>query len=65
MAEGKPNKPKITPGYRVGKLTVEEETPQRRCGYTVWRCRCDCGGRNSSGYPVSAKGNNKRLRLHN
>lgn len=44
MAEGKPNKPKITPGYRVGKLTVEEETPQRRCGYTVWRCRCDCGG---------------------
>lgn len=44
MAEEKQNKPKIGIGYRVGKLTVEEATPQRRSGYTVWCCRCDCGG---------------------
>ena len=44
MAEKKQNKPKIGIGYRVGKLTVEEATPQRRSGYTVWCCRCDCGG---------------------
>lgn len=43
MAEKKQNKPKIGIGYRVGKLTVEEATPQRRSGYTVWCCRCDCG----------------------
>lgn len=29
MAEEKQNKPKIAPGYRVGKLTVEEATSQR------------------------------------
>ena len=31
-------------GTRVGLLTVEEATQQRKAGYTVWRCRCDCGG---------------------
>lgn len=31
-------------GYRIGRLTVEEPTEQRRGGYIVWRCRCDCGG---------------------
>lgn len=35
---------KIKPGYRVGKLTVEERTDKRKNGYVVWRCRCDCGG---------------------
>lgn len=40
----KQKKPRIQPGYRVGKLVVEEATAQRRGGYTVWRCRCDCGG---------------------
>ena len=44
MAEGKEKKPKIEPGYRAGMLTVEEATPQRKNEYTVWRCRCDCGG---------------------
>ena len=44
MAEEKQDKPKIVPGYRVGMLTVEEATPQRKNEYTVWRCRCDCGG---------------------
>lgn len=43
MATEKKNKPRIVPGYRVGMLTVEEPTAQRRCGYTVWRCHCDCG----------------------
>lgn len=31
-------------GNRVGLLTVEEPTQQRKAGYIVWRCRCDCGG---------------------
>lgn len=44
MAEEKQDKPKIVPGYRVGMLTVEEATPQRKNGYTIWQCRCDCGG---------------------
>lgn len=37
-------KPKITPGFRIGKLTVAQDTGLRKNGYTVWRCRCDCGG---------------------
>jgi len=36
-------RPKINIGYRVGKLTVEERTEQKRGSYSVWRCRCDCG----------------------
>lgn len=36
--------PAICVGYRVGKLTVAEATGQRKNGYIVWRCRCDCGG---------------------
>ena len=31
-------------GYRVGKLTVAASTDQRKNGYTIWRCQCDCGG---------------------
>lgn len=36
--------PKIEVGYRVGMLTVINRTDQRKSGYTVWHCRCDCGG---------------------
>lgn len=36
--------PKIRIGYRVGSLTVEKATEERKNGYTVWRCRCNCGG---------------------
>lgn len=36
--------PKISPGFRVGKLTVVSDAGQRKNGYTVWRCACDCGG---------------------
>ena len=31
-------------GHRVGRLTVAEATGERRSRYTVWRCKCDCGG---------------------
>ncbi len=37
-------KPYIKPGYQVGSLTVQEPTSQRKNGYTVWRCVCECGG---------------------
>ncbi len=37
-------KNKIGIGVRVGSLTVISATESRRQGYTVWRCRCDCGG---------------------
>ncbi len=40
----RPARPKIGIGYRVGSLTVEEGTDQRKNGYLVWRCRCGCGG---------------------
>ncbi len=32
-------------GTRVGRLTVEAPTDQRKNGYIVWSCRCDCGKR--------------------
>lgn len=40
----KKRREKIGIGYRVGKLQVVSATTERRQGYTVWRCRCDCGG---------------------
>lgn len=30
-------------GSKVGMLTVEEPTEQRKARYIVWRCRCECG----------------------
>lgn len=38
------NRPKIMIGYRVGMLRVAERTDQRKNGYSVWHCVCDCGG---------------------
>lgn len=38
------NNQKISVGFRCGKLEVMEATTARKGGYTVWRCRCDCGG---------------------
>ena len=35
---------KIAIGYRIGHLRVEEATSQHKNGYTIWLCRCDCGG---------------------
>lgn len=34
----------ICVGFRVGRLTVVAATAQRKNGYTVWLCQCDCGG---------------------
>lgn len=31
-------------GYRTGRLEVVAPTENRKNGYTIWRCRCDCGG---------------------
>lgn len=35
---------RIEIGFRVGKLTVTAPTSQRKNGYTIWTCACDCGG---------------------
>lgn len=35
---------RIQIGYRIGKLSVLSATTQRKNGYTVWRCGCECGG---------------------
>ena len=40
----KPVRPGIKIGYRVGMLTVESKTDERKNGYTIWLCKCDCGG---------------------
>ena len=37
-------KPKIGIGFRIGKLTVSEPTGERKNGYMVWNCTCNCGG---------------------
>lgn len=36
-------RPHIQVGFHVGKLEVIAATDQRKNGYTVWRCRCECG----------------------
>lgn len=35
--------PKISLGYRVGKLEVIAPTDVRKSTYMVWRCKCNCG----------------------
>lgn len=40
----KKERPRIKPGFQVGKLTVTEATAKRKSGYKVWRCVCGCGG---------------------
>ena len=37
-------RPTIAVGFRVGMLTVEKRTAEKKNGYSVWLCRCDCGG---------------------
>ena len=37
------SKGKELTGQRFGKLTAVEATDERKNGYIVWRCRCDCG----------------------
>ncbi len=34
---------KIGIGFRAGMLEVTAKTSLRKNGYTIWRCRCDCG----------------------
>lgn len=36
-------RPKIEYGFRLGSLTVVFDTGERKNGYTVWQCICDCG----------------------
>jgi hypothetical protein len=30
-------------GHRFGKLTVLKDSGQRRAGYILWECQCECG----------------------
>ena len=34
---------RVAVGYVCGDLRVESAAPQRKNGYTVWLCRCQCG----------------------
>lgn len=36
-------KPRIEVGYRFNKLLVISPTSQRKNGYIIWNCKCDCG----------------------
>ena len=36
-------KPNDLKGQRFGKLTVVGPTEERKHGYVMWECRCDCG----------------------
>lgn len=36
--------PRIGIGYQVGHLIVDYPTDEKCSGYTVWHCKCDCGG---------------------
>lgn len=36
-------RPTVGIGYTVGKLTVTQKTRERKSGYTVWVCKCQCG----------------------
>jgi hypothetical protein len=31
-------------GQRFGRLVVEADTGERKKGYVLWKCKCDCGG---------------------
>lgn len=36
--------PSIEIGYQVGKLTVINRTSEKKNGYSIWLCKCECGG---------------------
>lgn len=38
------HRPQISIGHKIGMLTVFAATKNRKNGYTIWDCRCDCGG---------------------
>lgn len=41
--DGNNMKMKIEPGSRFGNLTVLSKSDERKNGYIVWNCQCDCG----------------------
>lgn len=40
---GKDHKKVSAIGQRFGRLTVIQETPERKSGSVCWVCKCDCG----------------------
>ena len=36
-------RPRICVGYQIGKLKVISATNQKKNGYIIWNCQCDCG----------------------
>jgi len=46
MSKPHPNSkvPRICEGYTIGKLTVRERLPEKKNGFSYWRCECECGG---------------------
>ena len=52
-------KPGIEVGFRIGKLTVKAPTNQRKNGYTIWNCICDCGKESIVGQTLLQSGKTK------
>ena len=46
-------------GFRIGKLTVESPTQERKNGYIVWLCRRDCGKETVVGQTLLQSGKTK------
>ena len=51
--------PGIGIDFRVGMLTVVSATEQRKNGYTIWECRCDCGKDTAVGQTLLQTGKTK------
>ena len=43
IKEPRPSVQKDLTGQRFGKLTAIRPTDQRKDGYVLWECKCDCG----------------------
>ena len=48
-------------GQRFGRLTAIEPTKERKNGYIMWRCLCDCGNETEARENSLVSGNTKSV----